>query len=354
MRVVIMRSSLQLIVLLIFFLAIPAGISRPAQAKAGDASALIAAVNSLRASYGLPPYRVDNSLMTAAQGHSNYQAQIGTWTHTGPGGSRPHDRAVAAGYGNGAQVYVSENVAMGVDLTPDQVVNKIWQDAVHLETMISSSYQDIGAGVASAGSYIFYTIDVGYIAGSPGEGNQGSPPPTDINGTPAPTQMAMVPIQIATPGPDGSIIHVVRWGQFLENIAKAYNIPLAELLALNGLSADTVIYEGDKLLIRPGGNLTPTAIREAASGTPQTNQKTTSTPTSLTVNQQAARTSAEKSPAIAMANDLAQPSGEQTQGNLKASLPRKHTDYLLIAVISLAVSGFSLVLLGSTLKRSGM
>src|SRR3990170_3668756 len=196
------------------------------EAQAGDAWSLIAEVNALRASYGLPPYEVNNALMAAAQAQSEWQAEIGTWSHSGPGGSRPHDRAVAFGYGGGAQVYISENVAMG--------------------------------------DYLFYTIDVGYIAGSPGAG-QPPAPPEGVTGTPAPTIMAMIPIEVATPKPDGSIIHVVQWGQFLINIAKAYKIQLKDLLAMNGLTENAVIFPGDKLLIKPGktpsGTLDATGVR---------------------------------------------------------------------------------------------
>ena len=90
-------------------LVLPALFTQPtsSSAQAGDAWQLIAEVNALRAAYGLSPYEVNNALMSAAQKQSDYQASIGTWTHTGAGGSRPYDRAVAAGYGGGAQVFVS-------------------------------------------------------------------------------------------------------------------------------------------------------------------------------------------------------------------------------------------------------
>lgn len=350
-----MRKFLLVAVILALLLPLLEITSRPAQAQAGDAWALISAVNALRAAYGLPPYEVDNSLMSAAQGHSNYQAQIGTWTHTGPGGSRPHDRAVAAGYGNGAQVYISENVAMGVNLSPSQIVNEVWQDAVHLETMISSRYQHIGAGVASAGGFTFYTLDVGYIAGSPGgDGNgdnPGGPSPTDVGGTPVPTDLAAIPIQVATPRPDGSIIHVVRWGQFLENIAKAYNIPLTELLALNGLNQDTVIYEGDKLLIRAAGTVMPT-ITEGATKTPRSALRSASTPTST--GRPSLSSPSEQSLALAIQTAPTWTAARVAQGNVNSSGGSRGPDYLLIAMISLAVSGLSLVLLGSALKRTGV
>ena len=143
----------------------------PAQAQIGDASQLIAEVNGLRAAYGLPPLKVNSALMSAAQTQSNHQAQIGSWTHTGPGGSSPRDRAIAAGYGGGARVYISENVAAGVNLSPNTAVYEMWQDALHLETMISPWFTHVGAGVGQAGDWVYYTLVVGYLASSPGTGS---------------------------------------------------------------------------------------------------------------------------------------------------------------------------------------
>ncbi|MDX1437480.1 MAG: CAP domain-containing protein, partial [Anaerolineales bacterium] len=92
----------------------------PAKAQGGSAADLIAAVNALRASNGLPPLQADSALMSIAQAHSNYQASIGSVTHTGAGGTRPRDRAAAAGYGGGATIFVSENIAGGTNLSVEE------------------------------------------------------------------------------------------------------------------------------------------------------------------------------------------------------------------------------------------
>lgn len=39
-------------------------------------------------------------------------------------------------------------------------------DALYLNTMLSSDYQDVYAGVAIFGDAVYFTIDAGYIAGS--------------------------------------------------------------------------------------------------------------------------------------------------------------------------------------------
>jgi uncharacterized protein YkwD/LysM repeat protein len=330
--------------------------SSSASAQAGDASQLIAEVNSLRAAYGLPPYSANNALMSAAQQQSDYQASIGTWTHTGPDGSRPHDRAVAAGYGGGTQVYVSENVAMGIDLGTSRTVNEMWQTAIHLETMISPNYTHIGAGVGQADGWVYYTIVVGYIAGSAGsvpEPAAEQPAPTseaDVEPVTSPVPSA-VPIQsiaISSPAQDGSIEHVVQAGQFLENIATAYDIELEELLSLNGLSSQSVIFPGDKLLIKPASESPTDAVRlEATVSEPEPTSMPTATPT-----ERPAAPTATPVPIAMSAPQIPDPTASVAA---EASEPAQEQsgkfDYLLYAVVGLAATGTAMILLGSTLKK---
>jgi uncharacterized protein YkwD/LysM repeat protein len=321
-------------------------------AQAGDAWQLIAEVNALRAAYGLPPLEVNNALMSAAQNHSNYQASIGTWTHSGSGGSRPYDRATAAGYGGGSQVFVSENVAMGVNLSPARTVNDLWQDAIHLDTMISPLYTHIGAGVGHDGDTVFYTVVVGYVAGSAGSGAAAEvqPPAGDneIIATQAPTVLPLEPIVIATAAADGSIEHVVQSGQFLENIANAYDVELSDLLALNGITDQAVIYPGDKLLIKVGLTPTPSTLQLEAPArelevtripsVTATVKPETKTPTPIPV---AMNDVPQSSPMVPTATEIEEIENQQA-GNV---------DYLLYAVFGLAMTGTAMILFGSFLKK---
>jgi hypothetical protein len=70
-----------------------------------------------------------------------------------------------------------------------------------------------------------------------------------------PTQPQVAPVITSTPNPDGSVFHVVGFGQTLIMIANAYGIKLDQLRAQNNLSGD-IIFEGRKLLIQ--GSSTPT------------------------------------------------------------------------------------------------
>lgn len=221
----------------------------------GDGYQVIALVNQVRSSYGLAPLQANPALMTAAQGHSDYQASIGSITHSGAGGSSPLSRAMAAGYGGGAKVYVSENIYGGNDASPSQAVTWWQSDSLHLQTMINPNATDAGAGVAYAGSAVYYTLDVGYIAGQAAESTAGVPV---VNVTRPPTAIPVIPIQTATPNSDGSIYHIVQSGQALWNIAAAYKVSLAELMSMNGLTADSLIYPGQKILVRKGSESTPT------------------------------------------------------------------------------------------------
>lgn len=242
----------------------------PGNAKTDSAYDLIAAVNQLREANGLPAYRINGSLMAAAQAHSEYQASIGSITHTGAGGSSAKSRAIAAGFGDGAAVYVSENIAGGTNMSYQQAV-QMWQgDSLHLNTMLGGNYTDAGAGVAYAGGQAYFTLDVGYVAGSPGSG---APVISGTSQPPAATSIPFQPLVTSTPAPDGSVTHKVLSGQTLWAISAIYQVSLPEILALNGFTNSTLIFPGDEILIR-------SASVTATSKATQTDQPSTPIPTS--------------------------------------------------------------------------
>lgn len=312
------------------------------QARLENAYDLIAAVNQLRSANNLPPYETSGALMAAAQAHSDYQAAIGSVTHTGKGGTRPRDRAAAAGYGGGAAIYVSENIAGGTSMSVQRAV-QMWQgDSLHLNTMLGASYTHAGAGVSSDGSMTYITLDVGYIAGQPGSGSSGSGTgsATRPPGSPAPTAVAFFPVQAATAMPDGSVIHEVQPGQSLWSIAAVYKVNLPELLQLNGLSNNAFIYPGDKIIVKPS-QVAATAEEEPDS------EEVESTPTrrpSLTPTRPATQVAA-LLPTQAVAPTKFASAAQQVDASQIIQDP------LLLFIALLVFGGTALIIIGNALKQ---
>jgi LysM repeat protein len=227
------------------------------QSSAPNPYDVISGVNALRSSRGLPALQADGSLMAAAQGHSDYMAANSLISHTGSGGSSPRDRAVAAGYGGGSGVSVTENIAVAQAATAvDTIIYSIWGDSLHMSTMLNASYTHIGVGVSTAGGQAYYVLKAGSISGG-----QAQPPASSTVvpiAAPAHAAGEMVnTVQTAVPEEDGSIVHEVLPGQAPWSIAIAYGIKIAELAAMNNLNPDSpVIFAGQKLVIRAA--FTPT------------------------------------------------------------------------------------------------
>lgn len=325
------------ILLLLAMLSALAGLLPPRRVQAQSPSEVLALVNALRAANGLPPYRSDSALMAAAQLQSDHMASIGAITHSGPGGSSSKGRAIAAGYGGGATVGVTENVAAGVNMTPQQAVN-IWQgDSLHLNTMLSPNHVDAGVGVAVSGNMVYYTLVVGYISGQPAGGETSQPA-----ATPAPGQATrppstsrgfqLVEVQTATPQPDGTLIHEVKAGEVLLNIAEAYEVELVELLELNNLTDKAVIYPGQKLTIATAEPTPTPSATPTLTPSPTPTRRPTWTPTA---------TAAPATPAPTL------PTPQPTEQSLTARLV---SDPLLMAIGGLALLGVVLLGVGTVIR----
>ncbi len=235
------------------------------QAQGDSTTTMIDTINQLRAQRGLAPLLPDPALMQIAQQHSQYQASIGIWTHISADGSRPRDRAIAAGFGNGAYIYISENVAYGVNMSIMETINGPWNDPEHHHTMYNPSAKYIGAGVAYSGDVVFYTVDTGYYVGDPAP----TPEYPAVSGTPSASVFpSVVPVIVSTPLSDGTVKHIVQDGQTLWTIAAVYNISLEVLNQINGFEPDTVLLPGDEVIIQPSYTPTSTPIGEPSATLP--------------------------------------------------------------------------------------
>lgn len=253
------RIPFLFVLLFLLFASMPA---RPAQAQGFTAYDVIAAVNALRASQGLAPYTTDSAIMAYAQEHSEYQASIDTSTHQHSDGQN----SLSRGY--------MENVAGGDIgfLTVDAIVYQIWADPVHMKTMVGYANGFIGAGVASSSSTVYVTLNV-----LPGDAA-----PAASSGTGASSQTTPLPPQTfatATPLEDGSIVHVVGYGDALWSIALSYGVTIDAIRTQNNLPPGSEeIFSGQRLIIRPPGFVTATYTSLPPTSTPTRTPKPTRTP----------------------------------------------------------------------------
>ncbi|MFD9980787.1 CAP domain-containing protein [Streptomyces massasporeus] len=114
---------------------------------AGTAAAVIDLTNRERTRYGLPPLSADPSLTTAAQAHSADMVARAFYAHTAPDGSRPWDRAAAAG---STRRSIGENIACG-QRSPADVVEGWMNSPGHRANILKPGFTHIGVGFAGGG-----------------------------------------------------------------------------------------------------------------------------------------------------------------------------------------------------------
>jgi len=253
------------------------GASQPARAQDGTPYEVLAEINGLRIANGRAPLSENQYLNIAAQNHANWIASTGQGGHTGAGGSSPADRAVAVGYGEGAPVRVTENWARGPGLTPYSCVYDMWAtSSAHISNMLTTWHVEFGAGVALDGEGMtVYVVKFGHVVGS------APPQPTSVPSGPIGTPAPLVqPIATAQADDDGSVIHVVQFGQTLWGISEAYEISMVKLLEQNYLTEDSSIFPGQNLVIVPASvEEDAETEEEAVEATPTQTEEPTPTPT---------------------------------------------------------------------------
>lgn len=103
--------------------------------------------NRERARAGLPPLAGDALLTRAAQAHSTDMVVRAFYSHTGPDGSRPWDRAAAAG---STRRTIGENIACG-QRSPAEVVDGWMNSPGHRANILKREFTHIGIGFAGGG-----------------------------------------------------------------------------------------------------------------------------------------------------------------------------------------------------------
>jgi uncharacterized protein YkwD/LysM repeat protein len=240
----------------------------PTYSQSGSvtASDLIQAINAGRTSRGLRALIVDSILMGTAQYTAQVMAQNSMSWHIG----NVSGRVQSAGYAGGIKSWATENFMVGPVSLND--IMSAWADSDHMIPMVNPAYCHIGAGVAEYNGRVYYIVQAAYPStGACGPYQSGTANlPTGPYATIDPTQamaQVMSSVQIATPGPDGKIYHVVKSGQTLWSISVAYKVQIGDLVKWNGISQTAPLRIDQKLLVPvAGSNLaTPTPSPVAVS-----------------------------------------------------------------------------------------
>ena len=225
---------------------------------------LIVAMNTIRASYGLPALIEDPIIDAVAQSTAEFMAASHMATHIG----NVSGRLASAGYGGGSKVWGTENFAIG-HYSIDELM-AVWADEAHMLPATIPAYCNVGAGAAkSSNGMNYYVLQAGYTSDkacgsytSVG-GATTNPTGSTSGGRAGGVSQLIVPVKIATPDADGKIVHLVEAGQSFWSIAVAYKITVKDLELWNNLSQESKLLIGQKLLI-PGPNtrgfITPTPV----------------------------------------------------------------------------------------------
>lgn len=225
---------------------------------------LIVAMNTLRVSYGLPALIEDPIIDAVAQATAETMAANNLSSHIG----NVSGRIAAAGYGGGAKVWATENIAVG-RFSLDEIM-VVWSDDLHMLAVVIPAYCNVGAGVArSSNGTPYYVFQAAYTsAKSCGDyksvgGATVNPQGSTSGGRAGGVSQLIVPVKIATPDADGKVFHVVQAGQSFWSIAAAYKITIKDIEVWNNLSRASHLLIGQKLFI-PGPNTqgyaTPTPV----------------------------------------------------------------------------------------------
>lgn len=218
-------------------------------------SQLINAVNSLRAENGLAPLAEHSILNQSAQSQADYMASTGQITHSRPGGITFTQQLLALGFPLAGDLslggFRAENILMNPAPIVWNGVPAAWQDAQHMNTMLSGNFTHIGAGISQNSNGYYYAVDCAAATGSGQMQDTASSILTSVpGGADAGVSQYMVPVAVNTALPNGDVLHKVQYGQSLWSIAIEYGTTIKSIQALNGLGEDSVVYQGQELLVK--------------------------------------------------------------------------------------------------------
>lgn len=239
----------------------------PAQAQDIQAD-ILRRVNDLRVSLGLPVYQLNGALNAAAFNQASWMAIAKEVSHVQPDGSRPRDRALAAGYGS---AWVSENIYIGTSATANDAWRFWMNSPIHYAGLVSPNYSDVGIASAADGGWRSFVMVFGNPGGTASTvisgGNDNRVASNTGNGgntNRAPAAPAAPPSFVVGLDAVGNIQHQIQPGDTLGDIALIYGYTwddIPRMLSLNNLTQDDMrlLEVGSIFLVPPhAGTFTPT------------------------------------------------------------------------------------------------
>lgn len=241
---------------------------------------LINAMNSARMGNGLPALTVSDILMGTAQATAEIMAANRSGGHIGD----VKGRVMAAGYGGGQDAWATENIMTG-PVSLDGIM-MAWSDDLHMIPALNPNYCHIGAGIAENDGVVYYVLHAAYTSmNACGGGVTNTTNTTNTALTPVSVATSsisqwIIPVQIATPGEDGYLVHIVKSGQTLWTIAEAYGVTIEDIMNMNYYISpeNQEIYIGQKVYLPTlPVTITPTPEEELTTSTPLPVKKSTAT-----------------------------------------------------------------------------
>jgi len=238
---------------------------------------LINAMNSARIGNGLPALTVSDILMGTAQATAEIMAANRSGGHIG----NVKGRVMDAGYGGGQDAWATENIMTGPASL--ERIMMAWSDDLHMIPALNPNYCHIGAGIAENDGVVYYVLHAAYTsmnACGSGAGTTNSVARTPVAAATSAISQWIAPIEVATPGEDGYLVHIVKSGQTLWTIAEAYGVTIEDIMNMNYYISpeNQEIYIGQKVYIPTlPVTITPTPEEELTTSTPLPVKKSTAT-----------------------------------------------------------------------------
>lgn len=236
---------------------------------------VIEAVNALRIDAGLYPLSVHPVLMQVAQTQADGIAN-GLPGHWRPDGLTLGMWLISLGYPLAGDLtqdgYRSEN--WGTARSVEEIIQGWLGDAAHTNTMLSPERSDIGVGI-SVSDQTYIVLETALRTASGEMPPSAYPLLTQVASPGGVTEQGLLlsqiikPVVLSTARPNGDVVHQIDFGQSLWSIAIAYQTTIDQIRAWNNLGEETIIYEGQYLLVqRNATQPPPPTATPRASATP--------------------------------------------------------------------------------------